>query len=222
MRGETVIPEIADLWPAGPVASVEILAPAASAPGQTFELPVVVKNRKAGHNFITGPLDFLRAWVHLTVRDADGNLLAEWGGIDPVTRDIFDEPGVLHKPGRPRDAGTLVLEGVPLDETGTEITRHDLWRKAGGSGNRVVFPRYADKQVYRITVPPQARGPLTVTADLNGRRYRQEFLNLVVPTMERDSGVFQPTVTMSSATCQIVISPHTGTEPAVADQPSTR
>ena len=219
MKGETVIPEIADLWPGGPVAPIEILAPAAVAPGQVLELPVIVKNRKAGHNFITGPLDFLRAWVHLTIRDADGTLLAEWGGIDPVTRDIFDEPGVLHKPGRPRDAGTLVLEGVPLDEAGKEITRHDLWRKAGGSGNRVVFPRYADKQVYRFTVPPRVRGPLKVAADLNGRRYRQEFLNLVVPTMERDSGVFQPTVTMSSATSMIAMSAEAGTAFDAANHP---
>jgi hypothetical protein len=39
---------------------------------------------------------------------------------------------------------------------------------------------------------------LTATADLNFRRYRQEFLELVVPQMEKESGVYQPTVAQSS------------------------
>ncbi len=213
IKGETVLPEIANLWPAGPAASLDIEAPAAVTPGQAIELGAVVKNRKAGHNFITGPLDFLRAWVHLRVHDADGNLLAEWGAIDPVARDILDEPGVVHRPGRPRDQGTLVLEGVPLDEAGNAIVGHELWRKAGGFGSRVIFPRYADKQVYWLTIPPEAHGPLTVTADLNFRRYRQDFLNLVVPDMERASGVYQPTVTMDSATRAITVAPDSGAPP---------
>ncbi len=200
IKGETVLPEIAHLWPAGPVAAIEVHAPGTAAPGETVELQVVVKNQKAGHNFITGPLDFLRAWVHLRVADADGRLVAEWGGIDPVTREVFDEPGVIHVPGRPRDAGTLVFEGMPVDASGQALRRHELWNKAGGTGNRVLFPRYADKQTYRLQVPATARGPLTLTADLNFRRYRQEFLNLVLPTMEADSGVFQPTITKGTAT----------------------
>ncbi|WP_158305421.1 multiheme c-type cytochrome [Opitutus terrae] len=216
IRGETVLPEIAHLWPSGPVSSIELLAPAEAQPGTTLELTAIVKNRKAGHNFITGPLDFLRSWVHLRVMDGNGVLLAEWGGIDPATREILDEPGHIHTPGRPRDAGTLVLEGVPLDEAGQPIVRHELWRKAGGSGNRVIFPGYADKQVYRLNVPAGARGPLTVTADLNFRRYRQEFLNLVVPDMERESGVYQPTITKDSASREIAIQPAATARTALA------
>ncbi len=214
IKGETVLPEIAHLWPAGPVAPLEILAPADATPGDTIELRVVVKNQKAGHNFITGPLDFLRAWVHLRVHDADGHLLAEWGGIDPLTREIFDEPGVIHKPGRPRDAGTLVFEGLPVDEAGQILRRHELWRKAGGTGNRVLFPRYADKQTYRLALPAATRGPLTITADLNFRRYRQEFLNLMLPSMESDSGVFQPTITKGSATATLALASATPTPAA--------
>lgn len=203
IKGQTVLPEIAGLWPTGPIGSVELAAPTTAAPGETIEVQAVVKNRKAGHDLITGPTDFIRLWVHLRVTDATGACVAEWGGIDADSREILDEPGVIHAAGRPRDAGTLVLEGVPLDSASQPIVRHDLWRKAGGRGLRVIFPGYADKQLYRLTVPASARGPLTVTADLNFRRYRQEFLNLVVPAMERESGVFQPTVVSDSATCRI-------------------
>ncbi len=87
IRGEAVIPEIEHLWPAGPVASVEIIAPPEAAAGEDIRLEAIVVNRKAGHNLTTGPLDFMRVWIHLRVLDADGHTLAEWGGIDPVARD---------------------------------------------------------------------------------------------------------------------------------------
>jgi hypothetical protein len=203
IKGETVIPEIANLWPAGPAASIELLVPKAAAPGQLLELQAVVRNRKAGHNFITGPLDLIRAWIHLRVVDARGNLLAEWGGINPVTHDILNAPGFPPAPGQVCKGDTMVLESVPLDTAGKPIVRHDLWRKAGGSGLRVVFPGYADKQNYTLRIPLTAHGPLTVTAELNFRRYRQQFLNLMVPELERQTGVYQPTVIADSSTASI-------------------
>lgn len=203
LRGETVIPEIAHLWPTGPAASVELSAPKTAVSGQTLVFDAVVRNRKAGHNFSTGPLDFIRAWLHVRVVDATGRVLAEWGGIDPVTRDIFDEPGQLHEQSKKRREGTLVLESVPLDAEGRIIVNHDLWRKAGGSDLRIVFPGYADKQTYTCQIPEDARGPITVTADLDFRRYRQEFLNLVVPDMEQKAGVYQRTTVTDTATAVI-------------------
>jgi hypothetical protein len=198
IRGETIIPEIADRWPEGPVATVKILGPERAAPGEELAVRVVVTNRKAGHNFTTGPLDFVRAWVHLRLRDAGGATLAEWGAIDPETRAIMDDHGISHVVGNPRDSGTMVLEAQPLDEGGEPLVKHELWKKAGGRGGRVIFPRHSDNQVYRFTVPVAARGPLTLVADLNFRRYRQEFLDLTVPDMESESGVYQATVTQDS------------------------
>ena len=90
MRGETVLPEIAHLWPEGPVAGLELLAPGTAGPGEEVEIRAVVSNRKAGHNFITGPLDFIRSWIHLEVVDAENRILAEWGQVDPETRRIRD------------------------------------------------------------------------------------------------------------------------------------
>ncbi len=195
IRGETIIPEIADRWPEGPVASLKILGPDSVRPGEKTSVRVVVTNRKAGHNFTTGPLDFVRSWVHLSVRNADGAVLAEWGGIDPESRAITDSPGKIHEVGNPRDSGTLVLEAQPLDAEGRPLVKHELWKKAGGKGGRTIFPRYSDNQIYRFTAPAVADGPLTLHAELNFRRYRQEFLDLVVPDMERESGVYQATLT---------------------------
>ncbi len=205
IRGETVIKEIEHLWPGGPVASVQVAAPQQVQPGDEVRLRAVIVNRKVGHNFTTGPLDFMRAWVHLRVTDADGDLLAEWGAIDPVTRKITDSPGQTHSIGNSRKEGTLVLEGQPIDGQGNPLIRHELWNKAGGKGKRVVFPGHSDNQLYSFLLPESARGPLIVQADLNFRRYRQEFLDLVVPEMERDSGVQQLTVTQASHVCRIEV-----------------
>ncbi len=205
MRGETVIDEIAHLWPSGPIASIDLVTPKEVRAGETVTIRAVVANRKAGHNFITGPLDFTRSWIHLTIVDESGKKVAEWGAIDPVTRAITDTAGRTHKIANSRKKGTLVLESQPLDQDGDAILRHELWNKAGGRGNRVIFPGYSDKQAYEFAIPPEARGTLTIKADLNFRRYRQEFLDLVVPEMEKDSNVYQPTVTQSSDSAKIVI-----------------
>ena len=57
----------------------------------------------------------------------------------------------------------------------------------------------------RLTAPAGVRGPLRVTAQLKFRRYRQDFLDRVVPDMERASGVQQPTITLSTATRDITV-----------------
>ena len=74
-----------------------------------------------------------------------------------------------------------MLEAQPLDEEGNPLIEHELWKKAGGEGQRTIFPRYSDQQSYSFVVPEGTPGPLTVKADLNFRRYRQEFLDRVVP-----------------------------------------
>lgn len=203
IRGETVIEEIAHLWPPGPVAELQIVAPQRAAAEEDVSLRVVVSNRKAGHNLTTGPLDFMQAWVHLSVTDAAGDVVAEWGALDPVTRDILDEPGKTHQIGNSRKEGTLVLEGIPIDADGEPLLEHELWRSAGGKGKRVIFPGHADNQQYSFRVPVDARGPLRVRADFNFRRYRQDFLDRTVPHMERDSGVRQPIITQTSAEATI-------------------
>lgn len=205
IRGQTIIPEIDHLWPRGPVASIHIVAPDETAPGEELRLRVLVENRKAGHKLTTGPLDFMRVWVHLRVTDARGRVLAEWGAIDPKTREITDTPGRIHQVGNSRKEGTLVLEGLPINERREPIRKHELWTQAGGKGVRQIFPGYSDHQSYTFRVPEDAVGPLVVQADLNFRRYRQEFLDLVLPTLERDTGVYQPMVPQSSDRKEIAV-----------------
>ncbi|MEQ8767949.1 MAG: multiheme c-type cytochrome [Planctomycetota bacterium] len=198
IRGETVLPEIADVYPEGPVTSLQIHGPESIRAGEELSLRIVITNRKAGHNYITGPLDFIRSWIHLRVADVHGTVLGEWGALDPEARKILDRPGELHELGNARDEGTLVLEALPINERGELIMKHELWTKAGGKGKRVIFPKYSDSQVFRFVVPEGTEGPLQITADLQYRRYRQDFLDQALPGLEAEHGVLQPTVTQSS------------------------
>lgn len=216
VRGETALPELGELWPPGPVAVVSLVAPERAAPGEEVAVRVLLANHKAGHNFSTGPLDFIQSWIHLTVEDAAGRLIAEWGALDPETRWITDAPGQPHVIGNRRDEGTLVLEAMPLDEHGEMLRRHELWRKAGGHGSRVIYAGYTDPQTYRFAVPADAAGPLTLRAELAYRRYRQEFLDLVLPGLEAESGVIQPVVIIHEAEAAIDLSPAAAARPAMA------
>ena len=211
MRGETVLPELAGLWPAGPVAQLRLEAPQAVAPGETFDLRAVVANRKAGHNFVTGPLDFVRSWVYLVVRDAGGRVLLEQGAIDPRSLEILDASGQVHGLGNARDEGTLVLQAMPTDEQGDLLIRHELWRSAGGTGKRVIYPNMSDAQSYRVRVPLDARGPLVIEAELRYRRYRQQFLDLMVPELGSASGMVQRTTVQATAAARVAVSAVRGT-----------
>ena len=63
-----------------------------------------------------------------------------------------------------------------------------------------------------IEVPAGTAGPLAVEAELLFRRYRQEFLDKVVPEMERDSGVLQPTVVQTTAAGEIPVTAPEGSK----------
>lgn len=209
IEGRTVIPEIEAIWKSreGPAVALEVAGPPALRSGERLKLRAVVTNRRVGHNFTTGPLDFMQAWIHLRVEDATGRRLGEWGRVNPETRRIEDFLGVEHQLGNARNQGTLVLEGMPLDADGNLLVRHELWRKAGGLGQRVIFPGYSDTQVYELDLPADVRGPLTVEAELKFRRYRQQFLDAVVPQMERESGVWQPIVTKAATRLTVAVEP---------------
>jgi hypothetical protein len=71
LRGEFEIPEIADRWSDGPAVPIEIEAPASVAPGDSVDLFVRAINNKVGHDFPTGPLDIIQAWIEVEVTDQD-------------------------------------------------------------------------------------------------------------------------------------------------------
>ncbi|HEV2426480.1 MAG TPA: hypothetical protein VGZ29_16765 [Terriglobia bacterium] len=166
IQGKKYIPEIAGVWPAGPVIPVKIVASEPFLPGASTAFRVVLTNNKAGHSFPTGPLDLIRAWVEVTVSDASEKVLFHSGEL---TADDHVEPG------------TFVLKAEGVNSSGQEIVRHDLWHYVGAQWKRAIFPGYSDMYEYRLRLPLTAKGPLTISARLRYRKANQYFMDFAFP-----------------------------------------
>lgn len=111
------------------------------------ELSVRVTNLVEGHNFPTGSVFFRQAWLAVEVRDADGNLLFESGGLD-ADSDLHD----LHDPqGRELDPQLQVFGGY-LRDAEDQPTLF-MWRAARLESHALV-PLETREVTYRFSARP--------------------------------------------------------------------
>ena len=209
LRGDTEIPEIADRWRSGPVVPLKIMAPESVQPGEKFKLRVVIHSNKVGHDFPTGPLDIIQCWVQVDVKDADGKTLMAAGHVD--------DKGFLEE-------GAFLFKAEGIDREGNLIDRHNLWEMVGARFRRALFPDYTDTAEFQIlcpstskgekskarlpeyeehelALPEGVKGPLTVTAKLNYRKFNQFLVNYVLG----DENARAPLTVMSEATADIAV-----------------
>lgn len=205
LQGKFEIPEIKDRWREGPAVPIQIEVPESIQPGETFPLRVHLLNNKVGHDFPTGPLDIIQAWVEIEVTDDQGKVVFHSGRVD---EDHFVE------------TGTFMMKAEPVDRYGNLIDRHNLWEMVGVRFKRSMFPGAAEMASYDLACPaagdsqtPQvaeeqtvevsaaASGTLLVRAKLQYRKFDQYLLNFAFP----DSGLTSPITTMSTAEASILI-----------------
>lgn len=168
-----------------PRTAAPIMEGAALAPGSTVSFDVVVANKGVGHAFPAELRDMFEAWLEFEAKDAAGKVLLHSGAV--------------------RADGTLEWEAhayraVPIDGAGQPVTRHDIWNTRVGGIDRFIPAGRADLGRFRFTVPENARGPVTVTARLNYRRFNSRYVEWV----SRSHPVKQsPVVEMSAATIKL-------------------
>lgn len=208
LRGEYEIPEIAEKWAAGPAVSVELLLPEKVEPGEEATIKAVITSNKVGHDFPTGPLDIIQAWLEIIVTDEAGNILYASGRVD--------ERGYI-------EPGSFILKAEPVDQYGNLIDRHNLWEMVGVRYRRALFPGFSDIAEFRFycpdtypgrtaltnptvergfRVPEGMTGRLHVTAKLKYRKIDQALLDFVLGP---DSGVKSPVTVMHEATGEIPV-----------------
>jgi len=214
LKGEYEIPEIADRWRPGEAVPLRIEVPEEVAAGATVPLRVHILNNKVGHDFPTGPLDIIQAWVEVAVTDAAGRELFRSGAVDERN---FIEPG------------TFMFKAEPIDRYGNLIDRHNLWEMVGVRFKRSLFPGAAEVAQYEIAcagsapaadahgtapqdmavaLPADAAGELTVTALLHYRKFDQYLLNFAFGA---DKGITAPITTMARAETRVrVVAPRSG------------
>ncbi len=138
MRGEIDVPEIGDKWSEGPAIPIELVLPDSVHPDEDVDLAVRITNNKAGHDFPTGPLDIIQAWVEIEVTDESGAIVFQSGVID---EDRFIEPG------------SFIFKAEAVDQYGNLIDRHNLWEMVGVRFKRSLFPGFADQAEYTFACP---------------------------------------------------------------------
>ncbi len=209
LRGEIDIPEIAHKWTEGPAVPIEIQVPESVHAGEEFKLVVHLINNKVGHDFPTGPLDIIQAWLEVEVTDAKGVSVFHSGRVD-------DKNFV--------ETGSYMFKAEPVDREGNLIDRHNLWEMVGVRFKRSLFPGSEEIAAFDITcsgsespegtalggeefalaVPADLTGPLDIKVNLNYRKFDQYLLNFA---FGEDSGLVSPITTLSSAEAQVALEP---------------
>ena len=180
LQGRYEIPEIAHKWRPGPAVNLDLEAPERMRRGETVPLKVVVTSNKVGHDFPTGPLDIIQAWIEVEVVDEQGRTVFRSGSVD--------DRSFLH-------SGTFMFKAEPVDQNGNLIDRHNLWEMVGVRYRRSLFPGFSDTAEYSFTFSSQrsgarnaapgpaaikaAPGTLRVEARLRYRKVDQYLLNFL-------------------------------------------
>ena len=141
LQGKQEVPEITHKWQSGPVVGLEITAPQRVEPKQKVGLKVVITSNKVGHDFPTGPLDIIQAWVELIVTDDQDRVIYSTGTVDSKG---FIQPG------------TFMFKAEPVDQYGNLIDRHNLWEMVGVRHRRALFPGFSDTAEFSFLSPELA------------------------------------------------------------------
>jgi len=178
LRGEFEVPEIEDKWKAGPAIPIELVVPDEVTAGEEVTLQVAITNNKVGHDFPTGPLDIIQAWIELTVTDQEGRVIYETGSTDERH---FVEPG------------SFMFKAEPVDQYGNLIDRHNLWEMVGVRYKRSLFPGFSDVADFSLEAPAGAT-ELRVSAKLMYRKADQFLIDFL---FGEDSGITAPITVLS-------------------------
>ncbi|MCL4795754.1 MAG: tetratricopeptide repeat protein [Bryobacteraceae bacterium] len=131
-------------------------------PGDTVRVDVVVRTRKIGHFFPGGTVDAFDVWLELVGRDAKGRTVF-WSGR------VEDE-------GRgPVDPGAHFYRSLMLDGDGNPIDKRNAWQARSLLYVRLIPPGAADVVRYRMKIPQDAEGPITLTAKLHHRKFSWQY-----------------------------------------------
>jgi tetratricopeptide (TPR) repeat protein len=131
-------------------------------PGSTVKVDVVVRTKAIGHFFPGGTVDAFDIWLELQGRDASGRVIF-WSG------QVADD-------GKgPVEPGAHFYRSYALDAEGNPINKRNAWQARSVLYVRLIPPGAADVAHYRVKIPADATGPITLTAKLNYRKFAHSY-----------------------------------------------
>jgi tetratricopeptide (TPR) repeat protein len=129
-------------------------------PGSTARIDVVVRTRKIGHFFPGGTLDAFDIWLELEATDATGKPIY-WSGK-------VDDKGSI-------EPGAHMYKAYQLDGNGNPIDKRNAWQARSVMYVHAIQPGAADTVHYLVRIPKDAKGPITLTAKLNHRKFSEYY-----------------------------------------------
>ena len=135
--------------------------------GEKATIQLTVANNSVGHNFPAGTTDLSQAWVYFKVSDANNKLIYESGAIN--------QTGFL-------DKSAHVYKTVPVDRSGKEVWKHNLFEMVGDTYKKLIPPNKSDIVTYSFDVPYWAQGPITVSTAVKYRKFNQRYAEWALDT----------------------------------------
>jgi len=132
------------------------------APGSTVRVDAVVRTRKIGHFFPAGTVDAFDVWLEFKAVDARGRVLAWSGRVEDDGRG-------------PVEKGAHFYRSLQLDGEGNPINKRNAWQSRSLLYVRLIPPGAADTVHFRLPIPKDAEGPVTLEAHLNYRKFSEYY-----------------------------------------------
>ena len=127
--------------------------------GESTRVDVVVRTRGVGHRFPAGTIDAFDIWLEVKATDENGKVIF-WNGRIAAS----DGNG-------PVDPGAHFYRAYMLDEHGNLINKRNAWATRTILYSNTIPPGAADTVRYRLEIPPDSGGVLTLEAKLNYRKF---------------------------------------------------
>ena len=146
-------------------------AATASSPATMVRVDVVVRTRKIGHFFPGGTVDAFDVWLELQGKDADREA------------DLLERQGGGQRARGRWSRGAHFYRSYQLDGR----RQHDqqaqcMVRRAAFLYVRLIPPGAADVAHFRVQIPKDAKGPITVTAQAELSQVHRTTITAVLPT----------------------------------------
>jgi Tfp pilus assembly protein PilF len=138
----------------GPLDKVD----ASVTPGESVRLEIVVRTRKVGHFFPGGTVDAFDVWVELDAIDDQG-------------RPVFHSGEITDGGRGPVEPGAHFYRSLQIDGHGNPINKRNAWSARSVAYVRLIPPGAADTIHYRMRIPSDAKGTITLRAKVNYRKF---------------------------------------------------
>lgn len=170
------------------------------APNDLIEALVVIQNKNIGHSLIPEVRDLYEAWAEFTVQDASGKEIYYSGFL---------------KPDGSLDQRAHSFTNRPVNVDGEFVDNHKVWTIHSVAYDNSVQAGRSALVRYQFQVPADVKGPITITAKVNYRHFRQSYLNNV---FGKDHPAY-PVVEIASRSRTINVGDNQASPPLPGDNP---